>query len=137
MHGPIPSRYTCDGENVNPPLMIENLPPGTVSMALIVDDPDAPGGTWVHWVVWNIGPETREIPESTVPPNALQGMNDFHQHAYGGPCPPSGRHCYFFKLYALDVKLKLGTGALKAALEAALQGHVLAKAELIGHYGRT
>jgi Raf kinase inhibitor-like YbhB/YbcL family protein len=136
MNGSIPSRYTCDGKDVNPPLLIGNLPSGTQSLALIVDDPDAPGGTWVHWVVWNMGPDTREIAENTLPPDALQGMNDFQRRAYGGPCPPSGTHRYFFKLYALDAKLKLGTGAIKAALEASMQGHVLAKAELVGRYSR-
>jgi len=136
MNGAIPSRYTCDGEDVNPPLLIENLPPGTQSLALIVDDPDAPRGTWVHWVVWNLGPETREIAKNTLPPNALQGMNDFRRQAYGGPCPPSGTHRYFFKLYALDTKIKLGAGTNKAALEAAIQGHVLAKTELVGRYTR-
>jgi Raf kinase inhibitor-like YbhB/YbcL family protein len=136
MNGLIPSQYTCDGKDVNPPLLIENLPPGTQSLALIVDDPDAPRGTWVHWVVWNIGPETREITENTLPPHALQGMNDFRQQSYGGPCPPSGTHRYFFKLYALDAKIKLGTGSVKAALEAAIKGHVLAKTELIGRYTR-
>jgi hypothetical protein len=136
MHGFIPSQYTCDGEDINPPLLIDNLPPGTQSLALIVDDPDAPSGTWVHWVVWNIGPETRKIAENTLPPNAMQGMNDFRRHDYGGPCPPSGTHRYFFKLYALDTKLKLGTGTIKAALEAAMQGHVLAKTETVGRYTR-
>lgn len=136
MNGLIPSRYTCDGEDVNPPLLIENVPSGTQSLALIVDDPDAPRGTWVHWVVWNIDPRTSEIAENTLPHDALQGMNDFHRHAYGGPCPPTGTHRYFFKLYALDTKIKLGTGAIKAALEAAIQGHVLGKAELVGRYTR-
>jgi Raf kinase inhibitor-like YbhB/YbcL family protein len=136
MNGLIPSRYACDGDDVNPPLLIENLPLGTQSFALILDDPDAPGGTWVHWVVWNISPATKEIAENSLPPNALQGMNDFRQHAYGGPCPPIGTHRYFFKLYALDTKITLGTGAIKAALESAMQGHVLAKAELVGRYAR-
>jgi Raf kinase inhibitor-like YbhB/YbcL family protein len=136
MNGLIPSRYTCDGKDVNPPLLIGNVPSGTQSLALIVDDPDAPRGTWVHWVVWNIDPRTSEIAENTLPPDALQGMNDFHRHAYGGPCPPTGTHRYFFKLYALDTKIKLGTGAIKAALEAAIQGHVLGKAELVGRYAR-
>jgi Raf kinase inhibitor-like YbhB/YbcL family protein len=136
MNCPIPSRYTCDGNDVNPPLLIENLPQGTQSLALIVDDPDAPGGTFVHWVVWNIGPETRAIAEDGVPPQALQGKNDFRQQSYGGPCPPSGTHRYFFKLYALDAKINLGAGAGKAALESAMKGHVLAKTELVGRYTR-
>jgi len=136
MNGPIPAKYTCDGNDVNPPLLIENLPHGTQSLTLIVDHPDAPRGTWVHWVVWNIGPDTREIAENTLPPNALQGMNDFRRQAYGGPCPPTGTHRYFFKLYALDTIVTLGPGATKAALESAIKPHVLAKAELIGRYTR-
>ena len=136
MNGPIPSRYTCDGEDISPPLLIENVQPGTQSFALIVDDPDAPGGTWVHWVVWNLAPEARAIAENTVPRDALQGKNDFRRQSYGGPCPPSGTHRYFFKLYALDAKIMLGPGATKAALETAIKGHVLAKAELIGRYSR-
>ena len=96
----IPSKYTCDGADVNPPLVIENAPLSTKSLALIVDDPDAPVGTWVHWVVWNIGPTTSEIGENMVPSGAQQGINDFRKHNYGGPCPPSGTHRYFFKLYA-------------------------------------
>ena len=136
MNGLIPTRYTCDGKDMNPPLLIENPPADTQSLALIVDDPDAPRGTWVHWVVWNIGPETREIAENSVPPDALLGMNDFRQRAYGGPCPPTGTHRYFFKLYALDTKIVLEAAAIKAVLEAAMQGHVLAKAELVGRYTR-
>jgi len=135
-NGPIPSRYTCDGDDVSPPLLIRNLPPGTQSLALIVDDPDAPRRTWVHWLVWNIGPETKELAENRLPLHAVQGVNDFRRHTYGGPCPPSGTHRYYFKLYALDTKLTLGTGATKAALEAAMLGHVLAKAELVGRYAR-
>jgi Raf kinase inhibitor-like YbhB/YbcL family protein len=136
MNGPIPSQYTCDGADNSPPLLIENAPPGTQSLALIVDDPDAPGGTWVHWVVWNIGPETKVIEENTLPTNAIQGKNDFRRQSYGGPCPPSGTHRYFFKLYALDAKIKLGPGSTKAALEAAIQGHLLSKTELVGRYSR-
>ena len=136
MNRPIPSRYTCDGEDVSPPLLFRNLPPGTQSLALIVDDPDAPRGTWVHWLVWNIGQETKELAENTLPRHAVQGVNDFRRHTYGGPCPPSGSHRYYFKLYALDTQLTLRTGANKAALEAAMQGHVLATAELIGLYAR-
>lgn len=135
-HEHIPSKFTCDGADVNPQLLIGNVPSGTKSLALIVDDPDAPRGTWVHWVVWNIAPDSKEIKEGTVPAGAHQGMNDFRQLVYGGPCPPSGTHRYFFKLYALDTVLSLGANASKANLERAMQGHILARAELIGLYQR-
>ncbi len=132
----IPKKFTCDGSDVSPQLLIGNIPAGTKSLALIVDDPDAPRGTWVHWVVWNISPDTKEIREGAVPSGALQGMNDFRQLDYGGPCPPSGTHRYFFKLYALDTLLSLGGGASKANLERAMEGHILARAELVGLYSR-
>ena len=132
----IPEKYTCDGKDINPPLLIENIPSGTKSMALIVDDPDAPEGTWVHWVVWNISPDTKEMKESSVPGGAQQGVNDFRKHEYGGPCPPSGTHRYFFKLYALDTMLNLGSKAKKSDLEQAMKGHILEKTELIGRYRR-
>jgi Raf kinase inhibitor-like YbhB/YbcL family protein len=107
-NGSIPSKYTCDGSDVNPPLMFENVPPEAKSLALIVDDPDAPAGTWVHWVVWNIDPAVKEIKENSLPPGAQQGISDFRKRGYGGPCPPGGTHRYFFKLYALDTTLTLG-----------------------------
>ena len=132
----IPSKYTCDGEDVNPPLVIENTPLTAKSLALIVDDPDAPAGNWVHWVVWNIDPTAGEIRENTVPSGALQGINDFRKHDYGGPCPPSGTHRYFFKLYALDMMLSLGPKANKAELERAMKGHIIVQGELIGLYRR-
>ncbi len=132
----IPQKYTCDGADVSPPLLITNTPPGTKSLALIVDDPDAPAGIWVHWVLWNIDPKTTEIRENSVPAGAGQGMNDFRKPDYGGPCPPSGTHRYFFKLYALDAALNPGKGASKAALERAMKGHVIAQSELIGLYKR-
>ena len=132
----IPEKYTCDGKDINPPLLIENIPSGTKSMALIVDDPDAPAGTWVHWVVWNISPDTKEMKESSVPEGAQQGVNDFRKHQYGGPCPPSGTHRYFFKLYALDTMLNLGSKAKKSDIEQAMKGHILEKTELIGRYRR-
>ena len=134
--GMIPSKYTCDGADVSPPLLIGSVPEKTRSLALIVDDPDAPVGTWVHWVVWNIGAGTKEIPENSVPPGALQGTNDFRKQEYGDPCPPSGTHRYFFKLYALDAPLSAQAGATKARIEEAMKGHVLAQAELIGLYRR-
>ncbi len=132
----IPQKHTCDGEDVSPALRIGNAPPGTKSFALIVDDPDAPAGTWVHWILWNIDPKTTEIGEGTVPPGAVQGMNDFRKSGYGGPCPPSGTHRYFFKLYALDTVPGRSRGAVKADLERAMKGHIIAQAELIGLYTR-
>jgi len=130
----IPTKYTCQGEDVNPPLKISAVPQSTKSLALIIDDPDAPVGTWVHWLLWNIPTATAEIKENEVPPEAVEGQTDFGQPGYGGPCPPSGTHRYFFKLYALDTELSLAAGASKKELEAALRGHILEQAELIGLY---
>ena len=134
--GQVPSKYTCDGDDMNPPLSIEGVPPEAKALALIVDDPDAPAGTWVHWVVWNIDPRTTEIKEGAVPPGAQQGMNDFRKTEYGGPCPPSGTHRYFFKLYALDGALNPGPKATKPMLEKAMKGHILSQTELVGVYKR-
>jgi Raf kinase inhibitor-like YbhB/YbcL family protein len=134
--GRIPLRYTCDGDDESPPLVIENIPPAAKSLALIVDDPDAPGRTWVHWVVWNISSNTKEIRENTLPSGAQEGMNDFRTRSYGGPCPPSGTHRYFFKLYALDTTLSLDKNTTKAALERAMTGHIIEQAELVGLYSR-
>ena len=139
--GTIPSRYTCDGEDVSPPLGWGEPPAGTKSFALISDDPDAPMGTWVHWVVYNLPPATRQLPEGflrdeQLPDGTRQGRTDFGRTGYGGPCPPSGTHRYFFKLYALDTMLALKPGATAKELEAAMQGHVLAGAELMGTYRR-
>jgi len=134
---PIPSKYTCDEENVNPPLEIEDVPKEAESLALIVDDPDAPGKSWVHWVVWNIDPKTKGILEASLPQGGQEGVTDFGRTGYGGPCPASGQHHYFFKLYALDKKLELGDNATRADLEKAMQGHILAEAELIGLYKRS
>jgi len=133
-NGLIPRKYTCDGNDVNPPLTIEDIPEGTESLALTIDDPDAPMGTWDHWVVWNIPPHTQEIREKSVP--GVEGMNDFRRNSYGGPCPPGGTHRYFFKVYALDTKLNLGAASRKKDLERAMQGHILAKGEFIGRYSR-
>jgi hypothetical protein len=132
-NGLIPRKYTCDGEDVNPPITIENIPEGTQSLALTIDDPDAPMGTWDHWVVWNVPPK-KEINENEVP--GVEGINDFGKHSYGGPCPPSGTHRYFFKVYALDTKLNLNANSRKKDAEKAMQGHVLAKGELVGRYSR-
>jgi len=132
-NGLIPSKFTCRGTDVNPPLIIEDVPPDTVSMALIMDDPDAPMGTWVHWVVYDM-PVTGEIGEDTVP--GKQGINDFGRISYGGPCPPSGTHRYSFRVYALDTELGLEEGAEKRKLEKVMKGHILASAELVGLFGR-
>jgi Raf kinase inhibitor-like YbhB/YbcL family protein len=130
------SKYTCDGENISPPLKINDVPEGTKSLVLIVDDPDAPVGTWVHWTVWNINPQTKEIPEGVEPEGAVEGLTDFGSPGYGGPCPPSGKHRYFFKLYALDILLSLDSSAETKDIEEAMEGHILDKAELIGLYSR-
>ncbi len=129
----IPSKFTCDGDDINPQLNIADIPANTRSLALIVDDPDAPSRTWVHWVVFNI-PLISEIDEDSIP--GSEGENDFGREDYGGPCPPSGTHRYFFKLYALDSELKLKEGCSKKDLEKAMEGHILEKAELIGLYSR-
>jgi len=129
----IPFKYTCDGDDVNPPLIIEGIPEGTKSLVLIVDDPDAPMGTWDHWVVWNI-PPTNRIEEDSVP--GTEGMNSSGRRWYGGPCPPSGTHRYFFKVYALDTQLSLGSNSRKKDVEKAMKGHMLAQGELVGLYSR-
>ena len=131
----IPEKYTCDGDNVNPPLIIEDVPEETKSLVLIIDDPDAAAGTWNHWLVWNIPPSTRKIGENTVP--GTEGISTYRRHAYGGPCPPSGTHRYFFKVYALDTKLDLNSNSQKKDVEKAMEGHVLAEGELLGLYRRT
>ncbi len=141
-NGEIPEQYTCDGENTPPPLTWSGVPPGAKSLALIVDDPDAPDPkapkrTFVHWVVYNVPPSATGLGEgSDLPPSARQGLNDSRKLGYTGPCPPIGRHRYFFKLYALDMMLSdLGTPT-KQALEEAMRGHVLEHAELVGLYER-
>jgi Raf kinase inhibitor-like YbhB/YbcL family protein len=139
----IPPKYTCEGKDVSPPLGWTGAPGGTKSFALICDDPDAPMGTWVHWVVWDIPAGTSSLPEGVPKSDALddgaqQGMTDFRRVGYGGPCPPPGKpHRYFFKLYALDVdKLNLKPKSSKKDLLAAMKGHILAQAELIGLFKR-
>ena len=131
----IPAKYTCDGDNVNPPLTIEDVPAETKSIVLIIDDPDASAGTWNHWLVWNISPATRKIEENTVP--GTEGITTYRRHAYGGPCPPSGTHRYFFKVYALDMELDLNPNSRENDVEKAMEGHTLAKGELLGLYHRT
>ena len=132
----VPKKYTCDGPNMNPRLRFDGVPKETKSLALIVDDPDAPGRTWVHWLVWNIDPNTKEISENSSPRNAVQGTTDFGEAKYGGPCPPSGTHRYYFKIYALDTTLPLSGSSKKAALEKAMQGHILAQGSLMGTCSR-
>ena len=132
----IPSKYGCAGENVNPSLRIDHVPQGTKSLALIFDDKDAPGGSYVHWILWNIPPGTKVIKENSVPEEAVQGKNDFKKNSYGGPCPPTRPHRYLFNLYALDVRLNLGPTSSKAALEKEMQGHILGQAQLTGTYKR-
>jgi len=131
---PIPKKYSCDGEDMNPPLTIEGVPKESKSLALIVDDPDAPRGTFDHWVVWDIPPSTTKIAEHSVP--GTEGLNGARQKGFMGPCPPSGTHRYFFKVYALDTALKLGAKTTKRDLEKAIQNHILGKGELIGLYHR-
>jgi len=132
----IPSQYSCDSENINPPLAISEVPKEAKSLVLIMNDPDAPMGTWLHWTVWNISPDTTEIAADSVPAGALEGKTDFGTPGYGGPCPPSGTHRYFFKLFALDQKLNLEAGASLSALEQAMANHIIDQAELIGKYQR-
>jgi Raf kinase inhibitor-like YbhB/YbcL family protein len=135
-NGLIPPKYTCDRENISPPLDISNVPNGAQGLALIVNDPDAPTGDWVHWLIWNIDPKLEKIPEGEVPENSIQGTTDFGKPEYGGPCPPSGTHRYQFKLYALDTDINLGSEAKKKDLETAMQGHILDQALLVGRYKR-
>lgn len=139
--GSIPSQYTCDGKNVSPPLAWSGIPPAAKSLALVCDDPDAPAGVWVHWVVYGLPPSTSALPEGVPARDEIggggrQGKNDFRKIGYGGPCPPSGTHRYVFTLSALDSKLDLPAGATKQDLLAAIRGHVLAETKLIGKYSR-
>jgi hypothetical protein len=137
----IPKKYTCDDINVSPPLAFSGIPAGAKSVALICDDPDAPRGTWVHWVLYNLPASAKQLPEhvpaqATLPNGARHGRNDFGNLGYGGPCPPSGTHRYFFKVYALNAELDLQPGATKAQFVRAMNGHVLAQGELVGKYKR-
>ena len=129
----IPARYTCEGKDISPALNIDHIPEKTQSLAIIMDDPDAPAGTWVHWVLWNI-PVTHHLKENTRA--GIAGINDFGKNSYGGPCPPKGTHRYFFKVYALDCILNLPPGIGKSQLEKAMSEHIIGFGELIGLYKR-
>ncbi len=130
-NGMIPKKYTCEGADINPPLDITDIPENTESLVLILDDPDAPMGTWTHWVVYNI-PAQNEIKENDIP--GKQALNDFDKKNYGGPCPPSGTHRYFFKLYALDKKINKNNEVTRKEIENEMQGHIIDQTELIGLY---
>lgn len=132
----IPVKYTCDGGDLSPPLVIGEVPPEAKSLVLIVDDPDAPAGTFVHWTVWNIDSKTTEIAEGTVPQGATQGLTDFGRVGWGGPCPPSGVHRYAFRLYAIETKISLPSSAKREDLDRAIERHILAQTALVGLYGR-
>jgi len=139
--GKIPRKYTCDDKDVSPPLFWEDIPENTKSLVLICDDPDAPMGTWVHWVIYNLDPTINELPENMPTSDILdngiiQGKNDFRRIGYGGPCPPGGIHRYYFKLYAINIKLDLGPGLTKSELLRAIEGHILDECQLMGKYSR-
>jgi Raf kinase inhibitor-like YbhB/YbcL family protein len=139
--GMIPAKYTCDEDDISTPLAWDSIPEGTKTLALICDDPDAPMGTWVHWVLFNLPVDISVLPENVPPERELesgakQGTNDFGRIGYGGPCPPGGTHRYYFKLYALDVVLELEAGAKKPQLLEAMEGHILAEGHLMGRYSR-
>jgi Raf kinase inhibitor-like YbhB/YbcL family protein len=136
--GKIPAKYACTGENVSPPLRIDNVPTGTKSLVLIVDDPDAPNGTWVHWVVYNIDPSVTDIAESSIPQSGIEALTSSGKRGYSGPCPPSGEHHYFFKLYAIDNPLSFydPSSVDKKLLEEEMQGHILEQTELVGLFSK-
>jgi len=135
-HKTIPSKYGCDGINVNPAIQIDDVPSGTKSLALLFDDQDAPRKSYVHWIVWNIDPSVNVIGENSIPEGAVQGLNDFKKNTYGGPCPPTRPHRYACIVYALDTRLNLDPRSGKAELEKALEGHVIGKGQLMGVYKR-
>ena len=137
----IPARFTCDGADISPPLQWDAPPAGTLSLTLVVEDPDAPGGIWSHWVIFDLPPQTRHLAEGvpaakTLENGARQGTNDFRKIGYGGPCPPGGTHRYYFRIYALDVRLDSPPGIRRDQLLRAMQGHVLAEGHLLGKYHR-
>lgn len=130
----IPSEYTCDGGNINPPLRFSGVPDGAKTLVLIMDDPDAPNGVWVHWLVWNMNVKTAGIAKNSIPPTGVQGQNTRGMNSYGGPCPPNGVHHYYFKLFALNKSLNLPAATDKKALEQAMEGAIIERASLIGLY---
>lgn len=134
--GNIPAKYTCDADNINPPLEIADVSDGAQSLVLIVDDPDAPAGTWVHWLVWNIPPQTSDIAENSVPEEAVEGVTNFGQSGYGGPCPPSGAHHYHFRLFALSKILELRPNSRRQDVERAMSAFIVDSTELVGIYQR-
>lgn len=133
---PIPTIYTCDGDNINPHLDISDVPPNAQSLVLIVDDPDAPNGTFTHWMVWDILPQTREISENSFPEGSVQGINSAGQVGYIAPCPPSGLHHYYFKLYALNRKLDVTQNISREELEREIDGSIIEETEIVGTYSR-
>lgn len=133
--GNIPSKFSCDGADTSPPLQISDVPSAAKSLVLIMDDPDAPSGLFTHWTAWNISPQNSAIAEGSTP-RGVQGTNDFGKSSYGGPCPPSGTHRYYFKIFALDRELDLPFGAKRGQLDAAMKGHVIGQGELMGRYSR-
>lgn len=136
-NGLIPSLYTCEGHDVSPPLTISGVPSNAKSLVLIVDDPDAPSKTWLHWLVYNIEPQDTNVPEGTVPDGGIEGTTDFGSTEYGGPCPPSGTHRYRFKLFALDSELDLGDGETLEVVEEAMHRHIIDETELVGLYKKS
>lgn len=139
--GMIPNKYTCDGQDISPPLSWGDLPDSTASIALVCDDPDAPMGTWVHWVLFDLPPDTQRLPEyipavENLENGSRHGINDWGKLGYGGPCPPGGTHRYYFKIYALDKLINIPVGNTKAQLLKAMEGHILAEGELMGRYKR-
>ncbi len=135
-NGIIPPKYTCDGENRNPPLRIEGIPESAQSIAVIAEDPDAPKGTYTHWTIWNVSPKEADFPDGQIPLGAIEGQTSFGKKGYGGPCPPVGQHRYVFRAFALKEPLDLRSGATLDDFHAALEGKVLASAELVGVYER-
>ena len=134
---PIPKKYACDGENFSPPFQLVGVPHVAKSIALIVEDPDAPNGTFTHWIVYNINPRTTRIEQNKTPEGALLAANDFQVREYRGPCPPSGTHRYFFKFYALDTRLSVPEGATRQAVEHTMRGHILDRGEIMGTYTKS
>ncbi len=140
--GMIPGTYTCDAQDISPPLIWDDPPEGTRSLALICEDPDAPLGTWVHWVYYNLPPSLRGLPAQVAPhegppPGGRQGLNDFGHLGYGGPCPPGGTHRYYFRIYALDTEVNLPSKATRKQLNQAMKGHILSEGQLMGRYSRS